>query len=280
MIFLILTLIFSVLLFIIFREFPKRNVNTFQAITINYLCAGLLALVFTDFELNDVNIAIKSNWFIYAVLLGMYFIIIFNVMAETTQKLGVTISSLSSKMSLAIPVAAGFFLQNEEPSILKIVAIIMAIFSIYLTISKNEKKNGPIFLAIILFFGAGILDTALSLIQFNFLETNKEFNLFTSTIFFIAFLCGSISLFVTNQKLKLKNLIAGIFLGIPNFFSIYFLLKTLNSNDSSIIFPILNIGVVTISALLGWKIYSENLTTKNWSGLALAVISLAILIYS
>lgn len=280
MIFLTLTLIFSVLLFVIFREFSIRNINTFQAITINYLCAGLLALIFTDFELSDVNIAIKSSWFIYAILLGIYFIIMFNVMAKTTQILGVTISSLSSKMSLVIPVTAGFFLQNEEPSFLKIVAIIMAIFSIYLTISKKEKKNGPIYLAIILFFGAGILDSSLSLIQFNFLETDKEFNLFISTIFFIAFICGSITLLVINQRLKLKNIIAGITLGVPNFFSIYFLLKTLNSNDSSIIFPILNIGVVTLSALIGWKIYSENLTTKNWAGLVLAGISLAILIYS
>lgn len=280
MIFLILTLIFSVLLFVIFREFSIRNVNTFQAITINYLCAGLLALFITDFELSDVNIALKSNWFIYAILLGIYFIIMFNVMAKTTQLLGITISSLSSKMSLIIPVATGFFLQNEEPSSLKIAAIILAIFSIYLTISKKEKKNGPIYLAIILFFGAGILDTSLSLIQFNFLETDKEFNLFTSTIFFIAFFCGSIILLVTSQRLKLKNIIAGITLGIPNFFSIYFLLKTLNLNDSSIIFPILNIGVVSLSALIGWKIYSENLTTKNWIGLVLAGISLAILIYS
>lgn len=280
MIFLILTLIFSVLLFVIFREFSIRNVNTFQAITINYLCAGLLALLITDFELSDVKIALKSNWFIYAILLGIYFIIMFNVMAKTTQLLGITISSLSSKMSLIIPVATGFFLQNEEPSTIKIAAIILAIFSIYLTISKKEKKNGPIYLAIILFFGAGILDTSLSLIQFNFLETDKEFNLFTSTIFFIAFFCGSIILLVTSQRLKLKNIIAGFTLGIPNFFSIYFLLKTLNLNDSSIIFPILNIGVVSLSALIGWKIYSENLTTKNWIGLVLAGISLAILIYS
>lgn len=280
MIYLALTLIFSLLLFVIFREFSRRDVNTFQAITINYFCAGLMAMLFTDFELSDVNIAIKSDWFIYSLLLGIYFIIMFNVMAKTTQLLGVTISSLSSKMSLVIPVFAGFFIQNEEPTILKILAIIMALFSIYLTISKKEKKSGPIYLAVILFFGAGILDTSLSLIQYNFLESDKEFNLFTSIIFFIAFMCGAIILIIKKQKIKWKNIIAGITLGIPNFFSIYFLLKTLNTGDSSIIFPILNIGIVTLSALIGWKIYSENLTSKNWIGLVLAGLSLVILIYA
>jgi drug/metabolite transporter (DMT)-like permease len=280
MIYLSLTLVFSLLLFVIFREFSKRNVDTFQAITINYFCAGLMAVLFTDFELSDVSVAIKSSWFIYALSLGIYFIIMFNVMAKTTQLLGVTISSLSSKMSLVIPVFAGFFIQNEEPSILKILAIIMALFSIYLTVTNKDKKNGPIYLAVILFFGGGILDTSLSLIQFYFLESDKELNLFTSIIFFVAFLCGSIILIVKKQKLKKRNIIAGITLGIPNFFSIYFLLKTLNTADSSIIFPILNIGIVTLSALIGWKIYSENLTTKNWTGLILATLSLAILIYS
>ena len=56
MIYLIPTIAFSVLLFIIFREFTKRNINTFQAITINYLCAGLLALFFTNLEAKVVKL--------------------------------------------------------------------------------------------------------------------------------------------------------------------------------------------------------------------------------
>jgi drug/metabolite transporter (DMT)-like permease len=280
MIYLIPTIAFSVLLFIIFREFTKRNINTFQAITINYLCAGLLALFFTDFKITDIDLAIESNWFVSAILLGIYFIIMFNIMAKTTQKLGVTISSLSSKMSLIIPVFAGFLFQNEDLPFLKILAIILALISIYLTIAKKEKNNGPIYLAIILFFGAGILDTSLSLIQFHFLSSEKEANLFTSFIFFMAFLCGLTYLIFKRKKIKSKNIFGGIILGVPNYFSIYFLLKTLEFNDSTFIFPILNIGVVAFSALIGWKLYSENLTKKNLLGLFLASVSMLILIYS
>jgi drug/metabolite transporter (DMT)-like permease len=280
MIYLVPTVVFTVLLFIIFREFSKRNIDTLQAITFNYLCAGILALLFTDFKISDVNFAFNSKWILYAIILGIYFIVMFNVMAKTTQKLGVTISSLSSKMSLVIPVLAGVLFQNEQISSLKIAAIFIALLSIYLTITKNENKRGPLYLAIILFFGTGILDTSLSLIQYNFISNDKEANLFTSTIFLIAFVCGSIYLIFKRNKLKLKNILAGIVLGIPNFFSIYFLLKTLEFNHSSLVFPIINIGVVALSTLIGWKFYSEQLSLKNVFGLFLAGISMIILIYS
>ena len=204
----------------------------------------------------------------------------FNVMAITTQRLGVTVGSLASKMSLIIPVLAALLLQGDKWTFLKIIGITVALLSVYLTVKKDDNKSGPIYLALILFVGAGLLDTVLSHIQFLYLDTPQSKDYFTTTVFLVAFGVGGILLLFKKQSLTLKNIIAGILLGIPNYFSIFFVLRSLDSMESSLVFPILNIGVVILSALIGWGYYKEHLSRLNWLGVILAISSIYILIYA
>ena len=204
----------------------------------------------------------------------------FNIMALTTQKLGVTIGSLASKMSLIIPVIFALLFQGDSWTALKTIGIVIALLSVYLTVKKNEEKNGPIYLAILLFVGAGLLDTVLSHIQFKYLDSQALKDYFTTTVFLVAFCVGFLMLIIKKQKFKIRNIVFGLSLGIPNYLSILFVLKSLNKMDSSLVFPILNIGVVVLSALVGWGYYKEQLSKLNWLGVILAIVSICILIYS
>ena len=274
-----LSILFTICLFLFFKEFDRRKVDTLESITFNYLSAGVLSIAFGSSGYSFEN-TIYSDWFIPTVFLGVFFIVMFNIMALTTQKLGVTIGSLASKMSLIIPVIAALLFQGDSWTILKSAGIIIALLSIYLTVKKDENKNGPIYLAILLFVGAGLLDTVLSHIQFKYLESQVAKDYFTTTVFLVAFCVGFILLIVKKQRFKMRNVIYGLSLGIPNYFSILFVLKSLNKMDSSLVFPIINIGVVVLSALIGWGYYKEHLSKLNWLGVILAITSICILIYS
>jgi drug/metabolite transporter (DMT)-like permease len=274
-----LSIIFTICLFLFFKEFDRRKVDTLEAISFNYLSAGLLSIAFGSSGYSYEN-TLYSDWFIPTILLGIFFIVMFNIMALTTQKLGVTIGSLASKMSLIIPVVFALLFQGDSWTVLKSIGIVAALLSVYLTVKKDENKNGPIYLAIILFVGAGLLDTVLSHIQFKYLDTQAAKDYFTSTVFLVAFCVGFMMLIVKKQKFKIRNIIFGLSLGIPNYFSILFVLKSLNKMDSSLVFPILNIGVVVLSAIIGWGYYKEQLSKLNWLGIVLAISSICILIYS
>lgn len=68
---------------------------------------------------------------------------------------------------------------------------------------------------------------------------------------------------------------AGVLLGIPNFLSVYFLLKILDLGwDGSIIFPIFNVGVLLASAIMGWLIMREEMPVKRALGVIMAAISI------
>ena len=98
------------------------------------------------------------------------------------------------------------------------------------------------------------------------------------TVFFVAFLAGLLKIIYSQQKIQLKNIMAGISLGIPNYLSIYFVLEALDQLGGIIVFPVLNIGVVLLSSILSFMIYKEYLSKLNWSGIALACISIILIL--
>ena len=65
----------------------------------------------------------------------------------------------------------------------------------------------------------------------------------------------------------------------PNYFSIYFLVKTLRSDilDSSGIFAINNVSIVTLSTFTGIILFKEKLIRKNWIGIILAILSIILI---
>ena len=274
MISLTLTILFTVSLFIFFKEFDKRNINTHQAITFNYFTAAVLATLLYNNPLFLTDI-INVSWVYHTIALGMFFVVMFNVMAKTTQKLGISVASIASKMSLVIPViAALFFQRNLELSMYNYFGIFLALIAIFLTFKKKQETKKSLKIAIILFFGAGILDSFLDYIREKYLESINDFNIFIILVFTIAFLTGFVLIIFKRNKITVRNIIAGIVLGIPNYFSIYFVLLSLDSLGGAIVFPVLNIGVVLISTIFSYLIYKENLNKENWLGIILACTSI------
>ena len=278
MIALSLTIILTTFLFLVFKEFSKRDINTHQAITFNYLTAALIALFIGDVNYNVTNL-INADWFYLTIALGVFFIVMFNIMAITTQKLGISISSMASKMSLIIPVIGAIIFQNASIGVYKIAGIMIAIIAVYLTFKKSGSTTKPT-LAIILFFGAGILDMWLDFIRNNYLSSTVDFNFFIITVFFTAFSIGLLKVIWDGKRILRKNIVAGIVLGVPNYFSIYFVLLALESLGGIYVFPILNIGVVLFSAIISWLFYKEQMSKTNWMGIVLACLSIVIILWN
>ena len=278
MLFLFFTIFLTVSLFLIFKEFGRRKVDTLQAIVFNYLGAAVLGLLFGS--AGYTYHIVLEPWFYPTLLLGVLFILIFNVMAITTQKLGVSVGALASKMSLIIPVIAAFFFQNESISSTKLIGVALALIAVCLTLKKETKKSNGVYLALLLFIGAGLLDTLLSQIRYSYLSEAKDLDHFTVTVFLVAFLIGLGVLVLKKVAISSRSVLAGLLLAIPNYFSIYFVLRSLELMDSSLVFPILNIAVVLLSAIIGWAHYKESLKFWNWLGVVLATVSILILMFA
>ncbi len=84
---------------------------------------------------------------------------------------------------------------------------------------------------------------------------------------------------LANFKFELKSVAAGIILGVPNYFSIFFIIKALETNilKSAQLFPVLNISNVVLTALVGLLAFKEKLNLLNVIGVLLAIISILLI---
>lgn len=286
MIYILLSILFNASLFLIFRLFVRFKIDTFQAIVFNYFFAFIVAYFSSDIHFSFTDTP-KQDWFFGAFFLGFLFITLFYVTGLTAQKLGLSVVAVAGKMSVVIPVLFGIIAYNESSATFKIIGICLAIIAVYFTSIKKDItiNKSYIYLPIILFFGSGILDTILKYIEKNYVSAS-EISVYLSTIFLTAGTLGFLSVlylvFYKNRKLKWKNFVAGIVLGIPNYFAMYFLLKALQTDglDSSTIFTINNVSIVLISTLLGLIVFRESLSKKNIFGIVLAIISIVLITLS
>ncbi len=285
MFYLLFSICISSFLFVIFKLFDVLKINTFQAIVVNYLTAAILGFYLSNNSVSFQQIP-SQPWFLGAFLLGIMFILVFNVMALTSQKNGLSVASVSSKMSVVIAIIFGVWYYEESIGLVKLIGILLALVAVYLTSikEKNEivKKNKDFLFPVLLFFGSGAIDTSLKYVETSFVAEGGV-PLFSATIFGCAFGLGVIVLLYQKVKgilsFEFKSILGGILLGVPNYFSIVYLLKALSTEgmESSTAFTLNNVGIVILSTLFGLFIFKEKLISKNWFGIIIAIVSIILI---
>ena len=283
-----INIIYTILLFniliIVFKMFERYKVDNLQGLIVNYLTAAGCSYFFLeqDFSLNHV---LNSEWIYHAMIIGTLFIIVFNFYAFGTQKIGISITTLANKISLIIPVCAALILYPEKESFttLKGIAFFLALVGIYLSTTKSGRltfNNKYIWIIILVFIGQGVSDAIFNDFAQKF--PNEGGYLFFMTLFFFASISGILILsgksIISNNTLQLKSLFWGIIFGIPNFFSLVFFLKALNDPklSSSIVFPLVSMGVIVSSSIIGMILFKEKLSKNNWIGILLSICAIYI----
>jgi len=284
---LILCILSSSLIFAIFKLFPKFGIDTFQAIVFNYFMAFGCGILFFGKEWNT-RALMSGNWMVFVIIAAILFISLFLIMGKSSQKNGVALTSIAVKMSMAISLILMIIVYRESLSLLKISGILLAFTGVFLvSFSKSEEKieKSSKWMLLVLFIGSGILDFVLNYVQ-KFELTYLSASLFSAFGFGLAGLIGifilSIKIIRKETAFSSKNLIAGIILGIPNYFSIYFLMLSYNStgwNDSTVL-AVINVSVVLTSAFIGFLAFKEIITLRKLTGLITAVSAIVILYFA
>lgn len=280
MIYLILSVVFSTSLFVIFKYFNIYKVNTLQAIVVNYLVAFTLGM-FSANTFNELTTITHQSWFYGAVSLGLLFVLIFFVMAMTAQNNGVSVASIAGKMSVVVPIVFGVILYDESITVLKVIGILIALVAVYLSSIKEKEStvNAGLLFPVLLFLGSGIIDTTLKYVETNFVSLD-DVDFFSGSLFGFAAFFGMLILLlkqlISKEKIEKKSIVAGVVLGIPNYYSIVFLIKALqNKNfESSTLFTVNNVGIVIASTLVGLLLFKENFSKKNKIGVVLAILGI------
>ena len=286
MIYLLLSILFNTVLFVIIKLFAKFNIDTLQALVVNYFVAFLVGLFFLDDQLVPAKI-ISLDWFKGSLILGFVFISTFYTTTLTSQRNGLSVASVASKMSVIIPITLGVILYNDNLGFIKIIGILLALIAVYFTSKKEtgevqQAKN--LLFPILVFIGAGTIDSSLKYLQ-TFHVPSNQIGLFSSVTFFCAFSVGILTILFLTIRGKIqfsgRNILGGIALGLPNYFSLYFLVKMLEAKafESATLFTIHNIAIVIVSTFAGILFFKERISMRNAFGIGLALFALFLVTY-
>lgn len=270
-----------------FRGFSRYKVNTFPAIITNYIVCVITGSLYTGpgYVVSQLNPG--EAWFQFSAFIALIFVSTFFLMARTTQLRGVAVATVASKMSLAIPVIFSLFvfkIATSSLDTLNYVGIVLAFVAIMLVSKPRHVEQGAVRdlkrlgLPLLLFFMGGVIDTSLNYANHHWITTAVE-PVFPIMTFGFAFIIGLLVCLIKKITFRPKDILAGILLGIPNYFSIYFQLKALSAfdNNGAIVYPSLNIGIIIGSTLAAVLIFKERLSRVNQVGVALAVVVIFLL---
>jgi drug/metabolite transporter (DMT)-like permease len=285
MLYVFLSVCCSVIVSVLLKLARRYSVDIFQAITWNYSMAILLTWFFFRPQLQNLQ---QVPVTIY-VALGVLLPLVFWIMASSVRIVGIVRTDVAQRLSLFIPILAAFLLFKEPLNTLKIIGITVGFAAILCSIqwqkqTANRKvfSNAWIYL-IVVFLGFGVID-----ILFKQVAVVKEVAYTTSLFiiyilaFVISFICLLFRVITRQSRIIWPHMMFGWVLGVANFGNILFYLKAHKSlsTSPSTVFSAMNIGVITMGAIVGLLVFHERLSLLNKIGIGLAIVAIIIISYS
>jgi len=234
-----------------------------------------------------------NPWMKWALLMGLMLISLFNIIAYTARNIGVAVASVANKLSMVIPFVFSLLLYNERASALQLAGILVALIAVVFTCYPSGKpgtikhQNLALIMLVpaILFIGSGLLDTMIKYVEQRYLDAQNS-NQYLVSAFSYAALIGTsvlvLQLFRKKMIMDRRAIVAGVIIGVPNYFSIWCLIKVLKQNQgsSSLIIPLNNMSVVLFSAVAAFLLFGERLSLLNWTGIALAILAISLIAFA
>lgn len=288
--YLFLSIISSSTIYLLFKWSDRLKIRIFPAIVVNYLTALSIGLWAIPDKPQALSAASQwPEWTIAGLLMGGVFISIFYLMALTSQKVGVSVTTIASKMSLALAVLLFVWIDpNERIHLWKIVAIALALGGVVMSSWKDHEGQfrwRTFIWPLLILFGSTAIDFVLAHYATH-PQTLSETKLYSCLSFGTAALAGVVVLLVSGLRqgkfLSSTEFGFGLLLGTVNYGSIYFLIMAYDAEwiQKSELLPINNLGVVLLSSIGAIFLFKEKLSAKNWIGLGLSICALILLMFT
>jgi drug/metabolite transporter (DMT)-like permease len=282
MFYLVLSIICSVSVGVIFKISRRYEICTTQIVTWNYALA--LGLCYLFFVPNLAPVTASAPWEIYLPLM-LLLPSVFMFLAISIKHMGIVKTDVAQRLSLFIPILAAWLIFKEDFNTLKIVGLAIGFPAIlFILAKKSDQNNGNkwAYPAIVL-VGFGIIDILFKQVAlYNVIPyTTSLFVVFAGS-FAISLLTVVYQVIIREVKLRIINFAFGTLVGIFNFGNILFYLKAHKafSESPSTVFAAMNIGVILLGSVAGILIFKEKISKYNYTGLALAVVSIVLIALS
>lgn len=275
MVYLLLAILSSTAISVLMRFSTKKVRANASMLAISYLVCAVLSAFYADFQL----FSPQAEGFAFTVVLGIasgaVYLGGFMMLQANTAKNGIVLTSVFMKLGLLVPIVLSVLCFGETPTWLQVVGFVIAVGAIILINLKKEPGSR---------FGIGLI--ALLLLSGSCDAAAKVFTLYGPAqlesqylfyTFFVAFALCLIPVFANKERPGLPEILFGICIGIPNFFSSKFLLAALAELPAVVVCPSFSAGTLLLVTLTGVAVFREKLRIMQWIAVAAIFAALILL---
>jgi len=277
---------------IVLKCFRKQEGNRYGVLLGNYLTCMLLSFLLLSEK--DIILHLDITTVICGIAGGILFVAGLVSMQSSIRINGAILTSAFSKLGLVVPLLISVIFLGESIRALQIPGILMILVSFWLISTDPEAGGNPgtgsapeaagnirvhplLLLIVLLSCGGG---DAMAKLFDHFGQRSRD-SLYFLILFTVAAVITLILLLAeqhkTGKKVSVKEFMAGILVGIPNYFSSFLLLKALNGLPAFIVYPCFSAGTLLLVTLAGTAIFHERPGKRTWAGLAIIAASLVLL---
>ena len=278
MIALLLTIFCSTSIALILKDNDTRKGDPLVLLAGNYFIAAVIGYIFILCEQKAV---LSAETLIFGVLLAVLFVASFFAFAKAVAAAGTALATVSSRLSVIVPLILSVLIFREQPSLYQLAGIILALITIilfyYSLRSESSRQLSFIdyFYLLAVLLGIGLNDFAMKVFQQWRPVEEKPWFIFV--IFCAATLYTFLVVYLRGIRFDREVLIRGGILGIPNMFSTFFILLALAQLPAIVVYPAVNIGIILLTTIGAAIIWKEQLNTYGRWALLSGIMAIVFL---
>lgn len=274
--YLLLAILCGALISVLMRLSTEKVTGSTGMLAVNYLMCTVLAVLYTGGQSTSGGMMGLSATVCMGIFNGFLYLSGFVLLQASIRKNGVVLSSTFQKLGLLVPMVLSVCLFGEMPVLWQAVGFALALAAIVLVNIGGEKSEagmkGGLILLLLICGGADAMSKVFE--ELGDPRWSEHFLLITFAT--ATLLCFALMLWM-RERLGKWEILFGLILGIPNYFSARFLLRSLDHVAAVVVYPTFSVGVILAVTAAGICLFKERLSKRQWIAVAMILVALILL---
>ena len=273
---LLLAIVSSALVSVTMRLSEMKIKNNLAMLAVNYLMCTFLAWAYTGFGNFFPQEMGRHTTTIFGGINGILYLAGFVLLQRNIRVNGVVLSATFIKLGLLVSMAVSVIFFGERPEIWQWAGFFLAVAAIVLMNYRSGEGKAGNMAGLLLLLLAGGGGDAMSKV-FEELGNPVFSDHFLLLTFLMALGLCLILFGIRKESAGIWEVLFGLLVGIPNFFSAKFLLGALKEIAAVIVYPVYSVATILTVTVTGILVFREKLEKRQWLALAMILVALVLL---
>jgi drug/metabolite transporter (DMT)-like permease len=287
MIYVLLSVICSVLVSVLLKVARRGDIDVGQAVAWNYVVASALTALILQPSLATLR-APGAPW-VALIGLGILLPTIFLALGASVRHAGIVRSDAAQRLSLLISLLAAFVLFGEKLTLPKSAGIALGLLALFCMVwrgrpidageAQASEARASWLYPLLVLCGFGVIDILFKRVALAGIPLGASLQAMFALSLPIAFGFQLWRRAHDGVRFSARSALGGVALGLANFGNILFYLRGHQAlpQHPALVFTSVSIGVVALGALVGTLVFRERLSALNLGGVALALAAIVLI---